>query len=199
MAGSAVACAARQQGQRGLLAWRQALTEAQLCASAQQQAPGAYAGALLTPPPQQQQQQAAGFRSLPAAALLDRGCRRGSTHFNLWQPQLPCDLQASRLAPQHLQQQQQQWRGYAIGFAHYRPRRKEPMDPRRNLPQRNEQIQAAEVGRPWGNAGQLGLTKEKHTGRHGAAAAALAPPQLPAPPCRPPPCCAAGASAVAGP
>jgi hypothetical protein len=125
----ALARAARQQGQRRLLAWRQALAEVQSA-----------------PEQQRQQQQQHGYWapaglggstcstaawSAVGSGLLASAAAAGAPG---WQQQL---------GPQQLQQR----RGMALNFVNFRPRRRDaPGLPNRRLPDRNEQIRAPEVG-----------------------------------------------------
>ena len=128
----ALARTARQQGQRRLLAWRQALAEVQAA-----------------PEQRQQQQQQHGYW---APARLG-----GSTCSTVAWPAVGSGLLASaaaagvsgwqqQLGPQQPQQLQQR-RGMALNFVNFRPRRRDaPGLPNRHLPDRNEQIRAPEVG-----------------------------------------------------
>lgn len=135
MSAGALVRAARQQGQRRLLAWRQAVADVRL------QQPTAGEEAHNTPH----------SGVMASASRWDSPCSSSSSSFcsfaaaaTPWPAASP-----GAAAPAW---RQLQLRGFAIGRA-WRPRRKDVM-PDRNLPARNEQIKAKEVGW-WADGGHV--------------------------------------------
>ena len=170
----ALARAARQQGQRRLLAWRQAIAEVQAAPEQQQQQHGYWAPAGL------------GGSTCSTAVWAPPAWAAGIAAG--WQQQL---------VQQH---QLQQRRGMALNFVNFRPRRRDgPGPPNRQLPERNEQIRAPQVG-----GVLLAVASAARLSNHclkGACTAAIGKPQALASPACPATLhhcitCSAGAGAV---